>query len=160
MEESLNIEEWIRATKPFHLTKEQVLKMKKGDVENFLLLDSNARKAYYDTKINPIGVAKTPREFFRNSTMMKFTYEDALKGRCFYNFMNEADPDWRFEFEVEYSPDCWYPLRNGLLLGDGRFVIPEEMKGSWEKIPIETRVGFRGPMIKISEFDKLPKVFL
>jgi hypothetical protein len=90
---------------------------------------------------------------------MKFTYEETSKGRCFYNFQNEGEPEYEFEFEIEYKPGIWYPLNNGQLLGNGRFEIPENMS-SWNKIPGETRIGFRGPMIRLRDLDKLPKVFL
>ncbi len=160
MDNGLQVKNWIESTKAFHITKEKILAMKKGEVENFLCLDRNSCDAYYDTNIQTQGVAKTPREFFRNNLVMKFTYQEGLKGSSFFNYQKENEPEIVFEFHIEYQPDYWYPLQNGELLGDKRFIIPENMKGSWEKIPIQTRIGWRGPMIRINDLDKLPKVFL
>jgi hypothetical protein len=62
MDDSLIVNEWIEATKSFHLRKEEIMSMKKGEVENFLLLDRNACDSY---DMNPRGLAQLPRVFLK-----------------------------------------------------------------------------------------------
>ena len=70
-----------------------------------------------------------------------------------------------FEFEIEYKENHWYPLENGFLPGKKdipsfiRGGLLDEKKKKWNKLPKNTKVGERGPMILWKDLDKLPNCY-
>ncbi len=158
MENCLIFEDWLEFTRPYHLRIKDVLAMKSGMSAEFLCLDRNVEEIF--EQANKKGAIKKPSEFFEENYFFKFVNREALKGKGFITFEGCEEREYEeFEFQIEYKPNCWYPLENGNLKGDKYCNIPQELIGSWEKFPDDTRIGWRGPMINIKHLENMPKVF-
>ena len=73
--------------------------------------------------------------------------------------MNESR---KFEFDVEYKKDNWYPLMNGTLPTKceqmGYKILDKECE--WHELPKNMCVGYRGPRSIWNDLDFMPNIFL
>lgn len=158
----LEVKEWIRHTREHHL--------KKSDLESlvgptrFLILDRSVFDIVREESVNTPNQPYQPEEFFRKNSAT-FTPSDTVgKGELCLHFDDE-DVSGPFEFDVEYAPNRWFPLSNGILRQEvEEGTIPEDVNfGDYSGVhlslfPSETRVGFRGPMIEWSKLHLCPSV--
>jgi hypothetical protein len=64
-----------------------------------------------------------------------------------------------FEFDLEYYPDWWHPLRNNHLPLDSTQLVNKFRGVCWDTYPETTRLGWRGPLIPVSVLNALPDVW-
>ena len=66
----------------------------------------------------------------------------------------------KFEFHIEYKKGYWYPLKDGNLPHEdpqGIFDLSSIVRKKWTEYDENTKVGWRGPMLKwkfVEEYDK------
>jgi hypothetical protein len=135
---------WIQHYQSQWLTIADVLSFPLNKEIKFLLLDRNI----YDDKAHlKEATLYSPRTFFaKNIASYWRTDADGLKGQIQYSWSPEK---YDIEFDIEYKPNQWYPLTNGILPGkdqDKIFKLLGKDK-SWNKFPVSTHIGLRGPII-------------
>ena len=185
----LNWIDWKYEARNKWLTIKDIQNLKKGQKIKVLMLDRNTEDRVYGSKeIKPNKTYK-PKTLFKycwgiyihNKDLegelyyqwdlpikkQKKTKKSKLKeGSTFkvgdkHNNSNKYD----FEFDIEYKNNSWYPLENGFL--PGKKEIPSFIMGGlldgkkkrWNKLPKDTNVGWRGPMILWNELDTLPNCY-
>ena len=87
-----------------------------------------------------------------------------LKRQELYRRKGQPPPTYKpFEFDIEYLEGNWYPLTDGYLPPkdpQGFAKLNFKTKKHWKEFPKTTRVGWRGPMIKWDDLDKLPNIII
>jgi len=156
--DGLELGKWIEDTKPFHLRINDVMDFKEGQEIMFLVMDRNL----YDIACEDDGnILFQPKHFFGLNTAT-YTHSRDLKGTIVYHWAQENSPEYPFEFEIEYAPGNWYPLTDGHLPArDPQEMAPfdyDEPK-PYTDFPVDTRLGWRGPMMKWDDLDIQPDVF-
>ena len=166
MNKPLELSDWIEHVKDKCLTISDVKDFKEGDTHIFLVMDRNLYDIV-ENDFNPENIPKNPVEFFKYNLVTYKHYTD-LKGLLTFHFEGLFPSDEKnnltrpFEFEIEYEQDCWYPCRDGFLptidfqgIAKFEWLTPK----SYTTFPPNTRVGWRGPMIKYELLNNLPHVF-
>lgn len=154
--DGLELGDWIRETKIYHLRIIDVMNLRPGQQIKVLVMDRNL----YDIVCKD-GTGNTlfpAEEFFKSNTAV-YTHSYDMKGTIKYSWQDEPcnrnDPECKdpypFEFEIEYAPRSWYPLTDNCLPARDPQEIAlfdhDEPK-RWTDFPQNTRVGWRGPMMK------------
>ena len=157
---ALEFSKWIDETCNYKLMIKDVMNMKKGDIMAVLVLDRNIGDVSMDA--NPENVIIDPYEFFRYN-FATYIHDSGLKGIMIYHWKNEDYRDDDFEFDIEYETGNWYPLENGYLpkrdpQGFSEFNYPRDI--SWTEFPINTGIGWRGPMILHKYINYLPNIYV
>jgi len=140
----------------YHITAQQINKLKKGEQVGLVSLDRNL--CDYFGSLEKVYKKKgpfKPRDVLceGNHYHFNYTHEKGLHGyRQFTGFKDENE---KFEFDVEYKKDYWYPLENGKLKKTKHPNNTEEFF-----IKSNVRVGWRGPMIFEKDLKKLPDIYL
>ena len=151
----LNIDKWIPKSKKWWLTIKDIEKLKKGEKIKILLMDRNL----YDiiTTTNKPNKLYKPRYFFRINTVI-YEHEYNLVGKIKYNWDHEFK---KFEFQIEYKKDNWYPLKNGILpqVDPQGFVTLLDEEKKWNEFSKLTHVGWRGPMMLWKNVEKMPDIY-
>jgi hypothetical protein len=76
-------------------------------------------------------------------------HRGGLQGTILFKYPNsDLETPQDFEFDIEYEPDHWFPLKDGKY--QGRL---------WSTWPSNTRIGWRGPMLKKEVLEQLPSIF-
>lgn len=150
-----HLAQWIRETRQYHLTISDILKLKEGDTIRVVHLDRNILDTceYH----NKPSVISDPQYFFRQS-IGNYTHEQNLKG--WFKFIEDSGRD--FEFDVEYKKNHWYPLDNGQLPDsneESMCSFGDKLGWKWNQFSLDTRIGWRGPMIEISKLKHCPNVY-
>lgn len=174
----------------YGLTIDDVLKLKKGEQLKVLLLHRNVWDPIYENKnlckifdpkvlfANEWGILIHDRdlqeEIFIQAFELELPWGKHIKNinkltkkdieiykREYYNHYGSKNRP--FEFDIEYQKGNWFPLTNGMLpakdpqgFANFRFQKPK----SWKEFPKTTHVGYRGPMIKWDDLDKLPNIIM
>ena len=111
------------------------------------------------------NTAYTAHTFFSNGYTATYTHTRGLSGTFEISWPGKRVGEgevWRnFEWDLEYLPNRWFPLRQGKIQDDPRFDyrIPFECKKSWKEYPPSTRVGWRGPCVLTRELQNMPQIF-
>ena len=134
---------WIEKASKYWLTINDIQKMDKNQQLKVILLHRNTSDTI--TRDNKPLRTYTPKYFFRTDTAI-FTKDKDLQGTIKYKWAKE---DLKFEFEIEYKKDHWYPLKNGKL----------PSKINYKTFSVKTHIGFRGPIIICKNLIKLPHVY-
>ena len=155
--------QWINSTKDYHLTIKDIQEMKSGESLKVIILDRNTGDLF--DKYNNSNTLYYPIDFFKHQ-MGEFIKNKDMTGKLiFYNGINHdsnnnliIDP---FEFHIEYKLNYWYPLQNNIIsITNPEFKhINENYSKNINEFPLDTRVGWRGPMIKVDLLRKLPLIF-
>ena len=169
--QTLNYIDWDTKVRcDYALKIEDILKLKPGDQIKVLCMDRNVYDAALQEDIR--GKSLSPQKFFESNWAI-YIHEKDLKGALLFEFEIEDDnldlvdmtdicqSDFEFHVEYETKHSCWYPLENGYLpasdpQGFSNFSWNE--KKHWSEFPLDTKVGYRGPMILWSNLDKMPNV--
>lgn len=152
--DSLEVTKWIKHTKKYHLTINDITQLQSGEKLTVVHLDRNVLDSVEYS--NKASVITDPHEFFKQSVGV-YTHQSNLVG----NF-EDVDFEREFEFDVEYKKNHWYPLEEGHLPTDDeqrRCSFGEKAGWNWRQFPTNTRIGWRGPMIEISKLKLCPKVY-
>lgn len=150
-----NISTWIN-DKSKHITIQDILNLNNNEELDLLCIDRN----FYDLIDHNIG--KEPmnyKEFFKKSYKLKYIHGKDCYGQGQFNDLTPK----KFNFELEYNEhQCWYPLNDDGILPDVN-IIGRKMKTSYgnnyRDYPTYTRLGWRGPMIKINDINKDDKFY-
>ena len=114
---------------------------------NVLCIDRN----FFDLIDHNINKGSVPfSAFFKKSYKLKYIHEHNLCGQGQFNDMEPM----KFNFELEYNDECWYPMNDdGLLPDNNDFGRPLNTSygNNYRDYPSNTRIGWRGPMIRISD---------
>lgn len=153
-----SIDEWIKQTKPHHLRIKDIMNLQIGQKLEVYHLDRNLIDCVEnDSGLKP-HITYPPERFLENS-VATYTHNNELNGNIFFPEINQ---DMEFEFHIEFNKNHWYPLTNGRLplTDDQGFSDFGEKSGwHWSQFPLDTRIGWRGPMIVTSKIKMLPKVY-
>jgi hypothetical protein len=178
---------WKRECEKYHLTIKDIKEMKTGDLVRLFFFDRNmcdhVVRAKYKTRTKRKVMVDV---LIESSYTAVFEKEDDLQGNFIWFFhghsrgkpvhtYREDESRW---FEIEYAPDCWFPLNeDGVLeFGPDDFDYPEDyddeneppllrdtyshLQGKrWYEFDENTRVGWRGPCMKLNDLKKVPQVF-
>lgn len=145
-----NIHTWIK-DKSKHITIQDVLNLKSNEELNLLCIDRN----FYDLVDHNIGNGPVKYdEFFKKSYKLKYLHVHGCYGQGQFN---NSVPK-KFNFELEFNDHlCWYPVNDDGILPDVN-ILGRQLKTShghnFRDYPSDTRMGWRGPMIRINEIDK------
>jgi len=152
--------EWEEKTRESHLTISDVLEMKPNSFIKLACLDRNVLDMASDANTEGVGVK--PSVFFRTGYFLTFTKGDeqrSVKGDAVMSWDGSSVQRPAFEFDLEYENDSWYPLFNDHLPLEPDLITDKKYCGvSWKTYPVETRLGWRGPMIPVTVLDTLPDV--
>lgn len=138
------------------MTIADVIKMNYNESIDLLMMHRN----FCDALGSPSGKTVYITDAAK-SCKCTFTKQCGLGGQL--TFYNIEFTDVTFEFDLEYMPGYWYPLRFGVLPPsdpDKIVVFPWEGQRCipWTEFSLETRIGWRGPCMPWSVAEKIPKV--
>ena len=159
---------WEEETRSLHATIQTIKDIPIGKSQIYLCLDRNAGELVHDNlKINyKIGHKIRPSMVFHNNYFIKYTKTgEGLDGTfiiaCGIGKINDPIKDIRKDLDIEYAPDCWYPMKNGYLPAkdNQRIIKLLGVSKQWSSFKPSTRLGWRGPMIPIELIDKIPITF-
>jgi hypothetical protein len=138
----------------YALTINDIITLEKGFKLKVLCMHRNIWDLTLKDDI--MGKSLSPEDFFKNESAV-YVHEENLKGVI-------IGKDWdipNFEFCIEYKHHCWYPLKNGLLPASdpqGFSQFPWNDEKSWDSFPTNTKLGYRGFMIRWDDLAKLPNI--
>jgi hypothetical protein len=158
----MRLDEWLKESKPFHLTINDILKLPAGKKVEIFFMDRNLTDITCEDNINPQNVSKTPTNFFRKGYFIKFLklHDNDINGIWQLKYDGEWQPEMELDREFEvYLNDVrlWTPLVNGS--------VPDKIKygknrgKSWKTLDKNTLLGWRGPMMFKKDMNRLPKVY-
>lgn len=150
----LYIKDWLDEMEPHFLTIKDVKNMQHNEENKYLCICRN----FYDLIIPNIKKeeALKPSELCKKNYKMCYIHDVDLKGKTKYD---EEDKYTNFEFHIEYKKGYWYPSKDGNLpLEDPQGIFDlTSIKHKWTEYDDNTKVGWRGPMLKwkfVEEYDK------
>lgn len=157
-------DKWTQKTKKFHVRAQDISNMKIGEKVEFVTLDRNLCDFLGSLKLKK-GVLYDPIEIFdKSSQVVIYIHENDLQGKIKWEWYKKFID---FEFHVEYKQDHWFPLEEGKLRkksmdeeGWNKCYDSTIDEGAKSFIGKNVRVGWRGPMIKTSDLNKVKKLFL
>ena len=150
----LYIEDWLDQMEPHFLTIQDVKNMQHNEENEYLCICRNFYDFIPDIKKEE---ALKPSELFKNNYKMSYIHDVDLKGKT---KIEEDDEFIKFEFHIEYKKGYWYPLKDGNLPHEdpqGIFDLSSIVRKKWTEYDDNTKVGWRGPMLKwkfVEEYDK------
>jgi len=155
---SIRWDQWIRDARRFHLTIRDVQSMNEDESVDLICFHRNTCDVVRGNGQRRQNKPMDPQKFFHNGGMyLKFTKYIGLLGMW----------EWRCgggprqgTFHLEYAPGRWYPLdKNETLPHLGCCYNSELATGKCvSDYPDNTRLGWRGPMMRISDLPKMPRV--
>jgi hypothetical protein len=161
--DSIELEAWITTSKPYWLTVADVKELKQGDRLEIVHLDRNVYDVVTDPENNQPGTTYLPSKFFA-CVRAEYTHDNASVGTMVWRWSNNKQ---KFEWEVEYKDENWYPLNKGILpahdpqleelFGQHKPLLGREV--AWADLPANMHVGWRGPMLRCTDLDKLSPVY-
>ena len=159
---SLPVNNWMDlAENNYALTIADIINMKPGDKLEVLMMDRNVLDTSADELWNKSDKKYSPEKFFRNSRGTYINDKD-LSGTMIFHWKGYTakQSTMPFEFELEYLPCHWYPLKKGKLPARARGAkFPWDKAKHWTEFPPTTKVGFRGAMINWNNLKDMPKVY-
>jgi len=155
-------EEWEQRTEPFHLKISDVLNLTIGQSIKLLLLDRNVWDVA-NTDESCSELPQDPAYYFRHNTA-EFIKQEHLKGKMVFNWDGNCTlkertfEDW--EFEIEFKPNNWYPLKDGKLPEQDQGFFHFDWRRHWSEFDRGTHIGFRGPAIlwSVVQSEKVPLI--
>jgi len=145
---------WINFRKDLHFTLHDLKILNTGDKVEFLVLDRNLYdKTTIHNKSNTLYPAV---DYFKNNKAV-YIHKYETKGLISFDGLEQKE----FEFDIEYKPDHWYPMTDGVLPSDDQQNIFNLLgkKATYTDFPEKTRIGWRGPMIKWKNIYTMPDIF-
>lgn len=161
--EALYVHDWVDNAKAQCVTIADIKNLPAGARLQVLVMDRNLTDVTCEGDTNPVNTVVDASTFFRRNTAI-YTHEEDLHGTMdwIWNEEGRVDESTPFEFHIEYLPDLWYPLKNGLLpTRDPQelFPIPPDVPRDWREFNTDTCIGWRGPMLKWELVAQQPKVY-
>ncbi len=153
---------WIPQVLEHTLRIRDVSTLSQGCQIQVLVLDRNVWCTAVE--INEPNVEYTAEHFFRKNMWTFIAGDRPLKGKLVRGDSSDSYyyVSFDFEFEVEYAPSNWYPLKNGALPAkdpQGFASFSYDAPKLWDAFPSDTRIGYRGPMILRKFVGQLPNIY-
>lgn len=147
-------EQWIERYKHKQIRIFDIMKMKKGEELQVLLIDRNLGDII--ESVNKGNKLYKPRKFFRQN-IATYTHKKGLQGKLRFQSIDVVHKN--FEFDVEYRQNNWYPFVDGYLPEKDcqELYTLLDKKTHWTEFPTDTRIGWRGPMMRWSDVEKSRK---
>ncbi len=155
----LKLQAWQEHIREQCLTILDLLQLKHGQQLKVLVIDRNLCDVVCND--NHGNTLYDPELFFRYNTAT-YTHNEGLQGNIIYHWRDQDSQDYRFEFEIEYEKDRWYPLEDGQLPKtdpQGFSSFSYQNPKLWSSFPQTTRIGWRGPMLLWEKVRDQPKVY-
>ena len=153
----LELKSWINNTKDFHLRIHHINSLEEDEIIEFLILDNNLIELVKN--FNCENDIYDPEVFFRNCHFGKYKHIQGMQGIITLQYPSSNNLDQMFNFYIEYKENSWHPLYNDMLLGyydnDNLINYPK----NWKYYPINTRIGWNGPIILKKNLNLLPKIY-
>lgn len=150
-------------TRPVHATIQTILDIPVGESRAFLCLDRNVLDVAEDNikAAHSLGLDIVPTSVFTKNYYIKFTKTGpGITGTYTTAYSldtvdNPEDDTPDTDLDIEYAPDNWYPMTDGVLPAvDEQCMFPLlGVDTPWTKFSPDTRVGWRGPMIPLDILD-------
>lgn len=160
----MELTEWIKHAADQCFTIGDIKRLNPGDTVMFLTLHRNFTDTVLEINVNPPGIMRLPKDFFRYN-FAKYTHITDLRGNLVFYFNGLDNTGYvinNFEFHIEYAPECWYPVENSYFpesdiqgVCDFKFDRPIH----WSEFPDKTRIGYRGPMLTVEKMNKQPDIY-
>ena len=146
--------DWEEETRASHVCIKDILILEPGTSVKYICMDRNVWDIALDD--NKEGTHYDPLHFFRANivTFTKTGY--GIGGTLDYPDVGLLED---FELHLEYRPGNWFPLQDGQLPAEddqGFADFPWTEPQSWRNFPLTTRVGYRGPFVRIDK--PLPRI--
>ena len=157
MRSKLCVDDWMEHMKEDFLKIEDITKLSKNDELELICFDRNMQDLMSKNK-EPI----LSEIFFRRNLRITYIHDNNLQGHAWW-FVDQELPTKSelFEFHLEYTPGFWYPLKDGKLPDNdpqGLFNLGEVPK-NYREYSLNTRVGWRGPMIELKKLKNAPFIY-
>lgn len=152
---------WPEKTKSCHLTIQDILDLEPGETVKYLCLDRNTVwDLSLSTKYNQPNKFYRAKEFYQNGYTMTYTKgsdPNSIEGTLVFRSGGFVGDPQKY-FDIEYKPNHWLPFINGHV--EPCHGCSKHNKEVEDKIwSPNTRIGWRGPMIRFSDLKKLPKIY-
>lgn len=158
--DALEFEDWLNLMESKELTIADVEALKPGEEIHVIQLHRNLGDMVLDSHVNPEGVSIPASKFFL-PVQGYYIHDYDLHGK-FLDILDDEDGHMplSFNFDLNYSGKSWYPLGDdGLLpVESGEYWIRNAV-ADYRKYPKTTKVGMRGPMLRVSDVEKAPPVY-
>jgi hypothetical protein len=157
-----DIDEWfMNNARDKHIELKSLYELAQNNEEkmiNITPIDRNfSDYLYYEEKknnqfINAYDLLKN----YCYSGILRFNHES--KNILNIETKTRLDTSWDFCLDIEYKTNCWYPLSsNGTINVDPDEGIIDDFNNNYSlsDYPDNTRIGWRGPMVKIADFENI-----
>lgn len=148
-----------KVSRNYHLTIKDILDLPIGQSIKIFCMDRNL----YDFCIfkERINLKMSAEEFFSDGYIIKYKRIDGLIGM--WKFLNLDNSYEQREFDLDLG-EFWYPLYNNSVPEnefDDLFPMPEFFAGKhYNELPSNTRIGWRGPCMKLENLKNMPQILL
>jgi hypothetical protein len=157
---------WVDLSSTFHLTIQDILYIPSGSSKLIFFLDRNIFDISCDIDTNPINTSIIPSIFFRNNYQILFTkLNNGIKGTWTWRYPDANTKSENKEFDINYlmgKHNSWYPLHNNSVPTHNIYTnkpLNSKFDGlNILELPLNTKIGWRGPMIYMEDIDKLPPI--
>lgn len=156
---ALEFQEWLDYMEDKELTIADIEAMKPGEQLRVIQLHRNLGDMVLESRLNPYGQSIPAVKFFEPVGGL-YTHNHHLSGYLL-DIPDDAEMgDHEFNFHLNYRGKNWYPLgSDGLLpVATGESCIRGAV-ADYRKYPKTTKVGMRGPMLRLSDVEKAPPVY-
>tara|TARA_Y100000996_G_scaffold136444_1_gene103734 strand:- start:1457 stop:2254 length:798 start_codon:yes stop_codon:yes gene_type:complete len=152
--------DWFENSRPYWLKIDDVLKLKHNETISLIMLDRNVLDVVLNS--NKMNKVYTATHFFRNQKAL-YTHDVELYGKLRLIGHKESKIEWKFDkgegFHIQYAKDNWYPLINDYLPKYGDTGPLLNIQTHWKEFDVNTPIGWRGPLIKWSNIEKIGKIW-
>jgi len=152
--------DWIKKTKPYHLILGEVLKLEIGDIVEVAMFDSNFEEYDIWNNIKPGEILPAPMFFKHNKSTL--IYKGNLVWDIEYDFGETIEHPVHICTEGINSKSYFTKSENGNIKIKSEAFTNGEKKYqiiNCKNLSSQTRVGWRGPMIKWEHLSHLPPVY-
>jgi hypothetical protein len=153
----LDLWEWKQSVRKYWLTIADLQKMRHGERVEVVCLDRNVGD--HLSHLKSFKMLRASKCF----SAAMYTHDKDAEGTLVLDHAKGDPIELKpFDFHVEYAKDRWYPLYKGYLPAKdpqlGGVLLGK--RTYWKDMPPNTAVGYRGPMVRVSDLKKMPDFYL
>jgi hypothetical protein len=156
---ALHFSEWLDFMKSKELTIADIEAMQPGEQLRVIQLHRNLGDIVLDERTNPYNTSIPAVKFFEGVGGL-YTHSHDLHGTLL-DIPDDCDiGSVDFNFHLNYEGKNWYPLGDDgfLPIATGEKCIRNAI-ADYRQYPKTTKVGMRGPMLKLSDVKDAPPLF-
>jgi hypothetical protein len=148
-----------KVSRNYHLTIKDILDLPIGKPIEIFCMDRNLFDfCIYKDRIN---IKMSAENFFNEGYIIKYEKTHGLIGK--WKFLNFDDDYFIREFDIDLG-SFWHPLFNNKVPerdADFKQKMPIKFrKKHYSELPLDTRIGWRGPCMLLEDVKKLPQILL